>query len=279
MKRIAALLTVHNRKDKTQACLRNLFDQIMPDDTELDVYLTDDGCTDGTRELVMEQFPQVQIVEGDGNLFWNRGMIAAWKEAAKCNYDYYLWLNDDTYIYQNVLKRLVSSSLAHGNSAIIVGSTVDTATHSKQTYGGRIKKDIIPPCEGCDTRIDYFNGNIVLVPCAVYNKLGLLDSFFSHSKGDFDYGMRAKQCGIEMYQIGVVGGECDVHESISKWCNSSVPLKQRWQALYRPNGMPPKESFHLNHRHYGLVSAIRVYCTIHLRCFFPRLWLKKNERK
>ena len=90
MKRIAALLTVHNRKDKTLACLGDLYKQHLPEGVVMEVYLTDDGCTDGTRESVKEKFPQVVIVNGDGSLFWNRGMIAAWKEAAKCDYDYYL---------------------------------------------------------------------------------------------------------------------------------------------------------------------------------------------
>ena len=44
--KIAAILSCHNRKIKTMACLESLF-SIIPD---IDVYLTDDGCTDGTPE-------------------------------------------------------------------------------------------------------------------------------------------------------------------------------------------------------------------------------------
>lgn len=83
MKSIAVLLTVHNRKEKTLRCLQNLFKQEIPADYLIDVYLTDDGCTDGTPEAIRAQYPQVHIIKGNGNLFWNRGMYTAWEAATK----------------------------------------------------------------------------------------------------------------------------------------------------------------------------------------------------
>ena len=71
---IAVLLTVHDRKNKTLRCLENLYKQVLPNYLRLDIYLTDDGCTDGTPEAIKRQFPKVHIIKGDGNLFWNRGM-------------------------------------------------------------------------------------------------------------------------------------------------------------------------------------------------------------
>ena len=50
MKYCAVLLTVFNRKDKTLQCLSRLFDQLPVEDLQIDVFQTDDGCTDGTAE-------------------------------------------------------------------------------------------------------------------------------------------------------------------------------------------------------------------------------------
>ena len=52
MKTIAVLLTVFNRREKTIECLKNLFAQDIPAEYSIMVYLTDDGCTDGTPEAV-----------------------------------------------------------------------------------------------------------------------------------------------------------------------------------------------------------------------------------
>ena len=277
MKSIAVLLTVHNRKEKTLCCLQNLFKQEMPADYQMDVYLTDDGCTDGTPEAIRIQYPQVHIVKGDGNLFWNRGMYTAWEAAAKNqDYDYYLWLNDDTFVYHTMLTILLTVSEEKENHAIIIGAT-QSLNHSQPTYGGRLSNGKIPIPNGTTVEVTHFNGNIVLVPMYIYHILGNLDYYFTHSKGDFDYGLRAGKAGIKMYQVGTYLGECELHESLDKWCNPNVPFSLRWKALHRPTGMPPKETFHLEKRHYGIMKASLHYCTIYVRCLFPKLWVRLNK--
>ena len=49
MKRIAVLITCFNRIDKTINCLDSLYNSKSIDDYLIDVYLVDDGSTDGTR--------------------------------------------------------------------------------------------------------------------------------------------------------------------------------------------------------------------------------------
>lgn len=277
MKYVAVLLTVHNRKEKTLECLSCLFSQDIPEGYTLDVYLTDDGCTDGTPEAIREQFPSVNIIQGDGNLYWNRGMYVVWKAASKAKaYDCYLWLNDDTCLYPYALSSLLETSCSRDNKSIIVGATQDTA-HTQSTYGGRQKDGEIAPVDGRIQCVHYFNGNIVLIPQSVFKNLGNLDLYFTHSKGDFDYGYRAGEHGIGMFQVGHYLGECNNHSTISKWCNPEVPFKERWEAMWRPNGMPPHETFYLEKRHKGCLIAAWHYVAIILRCCFPKIWeLKSN---
>lgn len=272
MQTIAILLTVYNRKKETLSCLDYLYKQQSLTDYSIDIYLTNDGCTDGTPEAIKKQYPKVIIIKGDGNLFWNRGMYTAWKKAAETkDYDFYLWLNDDTFTYPNMLASLLKSSKSKNDKAIIVGAT-QSVNHNKITYGGRLDNGKIPIPNGTLTEVTHFNGNIVLIPQYVYHILGNLDYYFTHSKGDFDYGLRAQKKGIKMFQVGEVLGECDLHETLDKWCDPDIPFKQRWKALHRPNGMPPKETFHLEKRHYGLITALFHYCTIYLRCIFSWIW-------
>ena len=278
MKTIAALLTVHNRKEQTLKCLQNISKVSLPKDVLLDIYLTDDGCTDGTPEAVVEKYPKVHIIKGDGNLFWNRGMYKAWEEAAKNDYDFYLWLNDDTYVIENFISVLLETSALKNDQAVIVGCT-QSLDKKKITYGGRTTEGIIPHPNGTVVEVNHFNGNIVLVPKYVYNKVGNLDYYYRHSKGDFDYGQRAKKYMIHSYQAGQVLGYCDWHEKIDKWCDPNVPLCQRWEAMNRPTGMPPKETFHLNFKHVGFSSALVHYILIYVRCLFPSIWVKSNKVK
>ena len=144
-KTIAILLTVYNRRDCTLKCLRQLTEQTLPDGVTYDVYITDGGSTDGTVESVRELYPGVSIQVKDG-VFWNRGMYASWEWAASMKkYDFYLWLNDDTFLYNDCIKTLYEASSVKGDACIIVGATVDTATRQRVTYGGRIKGKGIAP--------------------------------------------------------------------------------------------------------------------------------------
>lgn len=279
MKTIAILLTVFNRRDCTLKCLKQLTEQTLPDGVTFDVYITDGGSTDGTVESVRELYPEVKIQVKDG-VFWNRGMYASWEWAASIKkYDFFLWLNDDTFLYNDCIKTLYEASSAKEYRCIIVGATVDTETKQLVTYGGRIKGNGIAPVNGEMVSVDYFNGNIVLVPSAVHRILGNLDWYFTHSKGDFDYGMRAKKAGIGIYQCGQVLGECNLHPRIDKWCDPDVPFRKRWAMLNRPNGMPPKETFHLESRHGGIAIATFHFCTTVMRCLVPKLWVWLGKAK
>ena len=51
---IAVLMTCHNRRDTTVACLEALMRQEAIDDVRLQVYLVDAGSTDGTVEAIKE---------------------------------------------------------------------------------------------------------------------------------------------------------------------------------------------------------------------------------
>jgi len=269
---IAVLITVFNRKDKTIECLRQLENQIDLHASAIDIFIIDGGSADGTVAEVKERYPQVHIKVIDG-VFWNRGMWNAWDWASKeREYDFFLWLNDDTFIKEDCISSLLSASSEKNDEAIIVAPSVDSKTQHTITYGGRVGRNLVIP-NGKMAKVERFNGNIVLVPKSVYNVLGNLDYYFTHSKGDIDYGKRATKAGIEIWQVGKPLGICDVHPRIDRWCDPEIPLRKRWKLLNMPNGMPPNETFHLEKRHDGLLIASTHYCTTVFHCLFPSLWI------
>ena len=86
---LAVLLTCFNRKATTLRCLEQLNKQNIT--ASMDVFLCDDGSTDGTSDAIKKLFPQVYIIRGSGNLFWNRGMLTAWRKACETkDYDAYI---------------------------------------------------------------------------------------------------------------------------------------------------------------------------------------------
>ncbi len=275
---IAVLMTVHDRKIKTLDCLNKLALQNLPEGYTYEVWLTDDGCTDGTRESVMESFPDIHIVDGDGNLFWNRGMWKAWDAASKHKrYDYYLWLNDDTNLYDNAISELLKESKEHNDTCNIVGSC-QFEDHRGVSYGGFISGRIIAPT-GKAQRVDNFNGNIVLVPESVYQKIGNLDPYYSHGHGDTDYGLRAKKAGVESWIVGIFLGECDRHTKLKKCWDPDIPFGQRFNNLFQPTGYPPRESFYFERKYKGIIIAMFHIVTLFARVCFPSLWCMMGKKR
>jgi len=269
---IAVLLTCHNRKEKTIQCLTALLiQQGLNKDFKLEVFLVDDASTDGTGEAVKNQFPEVIIIQGNGNLYWNRGMHLAWKTAAAMkDFDYYLWLNDDTFLENNALQILFQEKFPGD----IVCGTTQSQQDQKGTYGGYMNKPqklLIP--NGNYQKSDYCNGNCVLIPKEVFHKLRNLDPIFHHAVGDFDYCLRARKMGIEIYVATDYVGTCESHDFVPKWQNTSLSWRNRLHHLYTASsGCYPTEFFIFEKRHNGIILAIVHFFSTHLRALFPKLW-------
>ncbi len=274
MKLIAVLITCHNRKNKTLACLEALCSQYgMEVDFNIDVFLVDDGSSDGTSEAIRSKFPEVYIIKGDGNLYWNRGMHLAWKiAAAEKDFDYYLWLNDDTHLFLIAIFDLLKIA---NKDSIIVGTTISEKS-KKITYGGFHNGSRLTPSNKI-IHCDSFNGNIILIPKNVFHRIGNLDYHFSHALGDLDYGRRAIKHGVKILLGPSISGYCEYEWDTPRWHSYQLNLIKRFKLLYSPlSGCMPGELFYFDYQHNGFITAMWHLFSTHIRLIFPQLWSRKS---
>ncbi|NEU10253.1 glycosyltransferase family 2 protein [Flavihumibacter sp. R14] len=261
-KNIAVLLTCFNRRESSLKCIK----QLLHFNQDVDIFLVDDNSSDGTSKAISDQYPQVNLIKGTGNLFWTRGMYLAWENATK-DYNYYLWLNDDVVLYENCFKELFECVKLTNDMALISG-VIETAEKNRILYGGTDEnKKLITP-NGKLNPITNMNGNVVLIPKYVYNKLGKLDPKLHHDLGDVDYGLRAKANGIGVFttRIAIASGEkndfCRVRLN-----NSS--LFQRFKKLYSPLGSNPLIDFYFRKKHFGFSNAALNFLFLHFINIVP----------
>ena len=258
-KKIAVLMTCYNRRKTTLSCLAALEKQ----ECNFDVYLVDDGSSDGTADAVNREYPQVRILQGDGNLFWVGGMRMAFAEAMKNGYDYYLWLNDDTILEPQAIDKLlkIHHELASQDKAdsIVVGSTKDSIT-GQPTYGGAVKSkrwysnkyEFLQPqheLQECDTMY----GNCVLIPHSVATKVGNIDSAFIHSFGDLDYGLRARQLGCSIWVAPEYIGTCSQNSVSGSWVDPNLSVMQRLSKAFEVKNFPISPWTKFVKRHSGFL--------------------------
>ena len=254
---IAIIMTCHNRCEVTITCLQSLYRQKI----DFEVYLVDDGSSDGTSDLVSQKYPQVKLFQGDGNLFWAGGMRVAFSQALQKDYDYYVWLNDDTLLYPNALSKLLDihqDLIENGYpDSIVVGSTQNPVT-GQPTYGGAVrskrwysnKLEFLEPSQElqeCDTMY----GNFVLIPASVAAKVGNIDPAFVHALGDLDYGLRARQLGCSVWAAPGFIGTCEQNSAEGSWIDLNLSVIERLKKVFQTKNFPIAPWTVFVKRHFG----------------------------
>lgn len=248
--KIAIIITVFNRKEKTQACLSSVFEGLKTIPlVQADVWLTDDGSTDGTREMLSDSFGDkgIHILAGDGNLFWNGGMINSWKSAiAHGGYDGYLWLNNDVVLLPNLWKELndadAFSQDNFGKRGIYVGSVKDSVG-GHFTYGGfnyvnkvTLKDQYVIP-NGRFQTCQCAHGNVTFASQDVVDRMGIFYDGYRHGGTDHDYTYLAYKNGFPIIVLRDYVGLCDNDHVGSQKSMDGMNLKERLQYLKSPRGL------------------------------------------
>ena len=263
MPSIAVLITCFNRKIHTLKCLERLYEL----DNNLDTFLVDDRSTDGTSDAVHELFPQVNVILSGGDLFWNRGMYLAWQEAARHDYDYYLWLNDDVVLYDLCLTELMECTTLAKDKAVISG-IIESKDKFETLYGGSNQnKQLLRPNDTMQ-EITYLNGNVVLVPKSVYQILGMLDPIYHHDMGDVDYGFRALTNGVSVLTTRCPVGFGEKNPICRERVNNTT-LTKRFKKLYSPLGSNPLLNFYFRKKYKSIFNATAYYVFQHVLNLIP----------
>lgn len=241
---VAAVMSVFNRRDLTLRCLESLRHQ--EGTADLTVFVVDDASQDGTADAIVRQFPEVRLIRGTGDLFWNGGMRLGLEAALGEEFDFYWWLNDDVSLDEDALDRLLSTAgepSVHRSPGIVVGSMRDPGD-GHVTYGGVVRRnrwrpfrfELVQPTEVPQTA-DTMNGNCVLVPKSVAHDLGNLSPDYRQKMGDFDYGLRARKRGWAIWIAPGTYGTCRRHptrrtdmaplaaEIVRLWSVKELPFK------------------------------------------------------
>lgn len=263
--RIAVLLTCFNRKEKTLKCLSSLY-TVIP---SCEVYLVDDASTDGTSKDIRRLYPTIQLIQGSGDLFWNRGMYTAWDAAIKSgnNYDFYLWLNDDVELCPYFLEELLEC-YRFGKENCIVSGLIREKGKSTILYGGsdvqkkKIQEAIFPQ------EIVFMNGNVVLVPKHIVEIIGILDPRFHHDLGDVDYGLTAQKHGYKVFSTRKAIGKGYANNicRVRKWGTS---IENRFKSLFSPLGSPPSINYYFRRKHFGIINATSYFIYLYFINLLP----------
>jgi len=282
MKNLAALYTCHNRREKTLKSLESLYKSQKNSKAKfkLDIYLTDDGSTDGTSEEVKKRFPEVHLIQGDGNLFWAEGMRKSWLRALDKEYNGFLLLNDDVEIYENIFDQLFAchqySLKNYQKAGIYIGPTEDKFLN-KLTYSGSLVLNKflyttkrLPPT-GEFQICDLANANIMLVSNSVVQEIGIFTEGYSHAAADYDYTLTASRKGIPVLICREYCGHCEDDHRDTYENFETISLAERKKILNNPTGIAFKSRKKYMKKFFPLRYPFFVFFG-YFKLYFPRVY-------
>lgn len=222
------VIPVFNRRTFTQKCLECLADQSVQG---FHVVVIDDGSTDGTAEMIADLFPWVDVLKGDGNLWWAESTNVGVRFALDKGAEYIMTLNDDTEPPVHFIETMMAAA-KQCSGGLIGASAVDRTTNELVYAGERInwpraKYELILEPLGLKERtglveVTHFPGRGLLIPAELFRRIGLYDSkHFPQTLSDYDFTHRAKRFGAEIFCC------LDARLIIHSESSASVSLRQR----------------------------------------------------
>jgi len=177
--------------------------------------VVDDGSTDRTGVMIKEEFPEVILLEGDGNLWWtgatDLGVEYALLQANQN--DYILTLNNDTMVRPDYLQCLFDCAVKHPKSligsifineneeskVIDAGVRINWLTAKYTNLAkGRGYKEILR-AGPLIQKVDVLSGRGTLIPIEVFRKLGFYNyKHLPHYGADYEFSRRANINGYKL---------------------------------------------------------------------------------
>jgi GT2 family glycosyltransferase len=268
--RLFIVMPTYNRWHEARVSLGCLFQSTY---RNFKIILVEDACTDGTVENCRAEFPEVEIVHGDGDLWWGGAINLGTRHALELGAEVVMWINDDIRVEPETVEHLVESLGRNGEKSVVCARIRLPGDEGREwrgdpppwNPGAKTWQPPELPATG-DLRIEYPpGGQGVLIPAPCFREIGFVDrEHFAMNWADHDFHYRAMKAGYSYF--------------IS-------PGAVVWE---RPNKQPPEHEhmftlsgawwFLTNRRSYGNMRALRRHLKRCLpsreyrRIFYPFLF-------
>ena len=205
---IKILILNWNRKDLLKHCLDSV---IAIDYPNYSVIMIDNGSSDGSLDMVQENYSKVECLALDRNYGYAGGYNRCFAQLKDETAEFIMLLNNDTVIDLDILNSFNNARMKFGDSHIYGGKIYYLDDPNKIWYaGGRVKLKYInishwgirkqdSPEFSNPIETDYITGCCLFTSMEVINKLNGFDERFNMYGEDVDLCLRAKNLGINCY--------------------------------------------------------------------------------
>ena len=193
-----------NSREVLRQCLQTVYGE--PSPLPLEVVLVDNASSDGSPEMVAEEFPQARLLAQNENLMFSRGMNTAARAARG---DFLLFLNSDCFITPTVLAELVGFMRENPDALLVspclqgADGSIEPAVSEFPGLRMTVRKLLLLPRQwgrtrlttGPPARVPTVVGACLLARRQLLDEVGLYDESFTMGMEDTDLCRRVQQAG------------------------------------------------------------------------------------
>jgi len=110
---VSIILVSYNTKNLTRDCLKSVYEKTQ--DLAYEIFVVDNASSDGSQQMIKEEFPDVNLIESPENLGFGRANNLAIKQS---DAKYCFLLNTDTILVNNAVKILFDFMEKSDNSQV-----------------------------------------------------------------------------------------------------------------------------------------------------------------
>lgn len=201
---VAVVIPNWNGKEDLPACLDSLLQQTLP----CKIVVVENGSTDGSIELLSQNYPQITVLLQKKNLGFAGGVNVGIRYALEHNFTHIALLNNDAVVAPNWLETLVMAIEQDTKVGIVTSKIVhsdkshlDSTGDIYTTWGlpfprGRNENNLNTYDQ--ETVIFGASGGASLYRCEMLREIGLFDEDFFAYYEDIDISFRAQLAGWQV---------------------------------------------------------------------------------
>lgn len=210
---MSIVLVCWNNREYLDPCLKSLYECGL--NSSFDVIVVDNGSTDGSQQMLEEKYPDVKLIQNDGNV----GLAKASNQGIEAtNGKYVLLLNNDTIVNRNALDVLVEFLDAHPEAGAAGGKLLnaDGSFQSGYAYFPNLWQEFLVmtsigyslwrgyPRHGDSPEVKaagWLSSACLLVRRTALDQVGLLDESYFIYGDEADLQYRLNKAGWKVYYL------------------------------------------------------------------------------
>lgn len=256
--KLSVVIVSWNTKELLLECLRSLSAEL--ESTESEVFVVDNNSSDGSAELVSEQFTRIKLIANDRN----RGFAAANNQAlSQCRGHYVLLLNPDTEVKPGSIRTLIDFLDIRDRAGVVApqllnsDGTIQRSCRQFPTFTGMLYEllglsrlfpehpkfrqyKMLDWQHDDEREVDQPEGACLLLRQQVIEDVGLFDEAYFMLFEEVDLCYRIKQKGWQIWftpeaQVVHHYGQSIKQVKVKMILSSHKGLYRFWRKHYRGN--------------------------------------------